>query len=50
MYVALVIYTGIFTFLYYKRFLYTAFFTMIAPLVALTYPIDKIGDGKAPSF
>ena len=50
MYVALVIYTGIFTFLYYKRFLYTAFFTMIAPLVALTYPIDKIGDGKAQAF
>ena len=50
MYVALVIYTVIFTFLYYKRFLYTAFFTMIAPLVALTYPIDKIGDGKAQAF
>ena len=35
---------------YSKRFLYMAFFTMIAPLVALTYPIDKIGDGKAQAF
>lgn len=49
-YVALVIYTCIFTFLYFKRFLYMAFFTMIAPLVALTYPIDKVGDGKAQAF
>lgn len=49
-YIALVIYTCIFTFLYFKRFLYMAFFTMIAPLVALTYPIDKVGDGKAQAF
>ena len=27
-----------------------AFLTMIAPLVALTYPIDKITDGKAQAF
>ena len=27
-----------------------AFFTMIAPLVALTYPLDKIKDGKAQAF
>ena len=26
-----------------------AFFTMIAPLVALTYPIDKVKDGKEPN-
>ena len=50
LYVALVIYTCIFTFMYFKRFLYMAFFTMIAPLVALTYPIDKVGDGKAQAF
>lgn len=49
-YIALVIYTCIFTFMYFKRFLYMAFFTMIAPLVALTYPIDKAGDGKAQAF
>lgn len=49
-YIVLVIYTYIFTFIYFKRFLYMAFFTMIAPLVALTYPIDKVGDGKAQAF
>ena len=27
-----------------------AFLTMIAPLVALTYPIDKMNDGKAQAF
>lgn len=27
-----------------------AFLTLIAPLVALTYPIDKISDGKAQAF
>ena len=27
-----------------------AFLTIIAPLVALTYPIDKINDGKAQAF
>jgi len=50
MYIAIVIYTCIFTFMYFKRFLYMAFFTMIAPLVALTYPIDKAGDGKSQAF
>ena len=50
LYLVLVIYTFIFTFMYFKRFLYMAFFTMIAPLVALTYPIDKAGDGKAQAF
>ena len=41
MYLVIVGYTGVFTFMYFKRFLYIAFLTMIAPLVALTYPIDK---------
>lgn len=49
-YLALVIYTCMFTFMYFKRFLWMAFFTMIAPLVALTYPIDKAGDGRAQAF
>lgn len=49
-YLILVIYTCVFTFIYFKRFLYMAFFTMIAPLVALTYPIDRAGDGKAQAF
>lgn len=41
MYLVIVCYTAVFTFMYFKRFLYIAFLTMIAPLVALTYPIDK---------
>ena len=50
MYVALVIFTIMFTITYIKRFLYVAFFTMIAPLVALSYPLDKLRDGKAQAF
>lgn len=50
MYMVLVIYTCIFTFQYLKRLLYMAFFTMIAPLIALTYPLDKIKDGQAQAF
>lgn len=50
LYVALIIYTIMFTFTYFKRFLYMAFFTMISPLVALTYPLDKVRDGNAQAF
>lgn len=50
MYLVLVGYTVAFTIMYLKRFLYMAFLTMIAPLVAITYPIDKMGDGKAQAF
>lgn len=49
-YIVLVIYTVIFLFTYIKRVIYMAFLTIIAPLVALTYPIDKINDGKAQAF
>lgn len=49
-YCILVIYTFIFMFTYVKRFIYMTFLTLIAPLVALTYPIDKFGDGKAQAF
>lgn len=49
-YIVLVVYTVVFTIMYFKRVLYIAFLTMIAPLVALTYPIDKINDGKAQGF
>ena len=49
-YIVLVIFTVIFTVTYAKRLLYITFFTIIAPLVALTYPIDKINDGKAQAF
>ena len=50
LYIALTIYTVYFAFVYLKRLLMLAFFTMIAPLVALTYPLDKIKDGKAQAF
>lgn len=49
-YTALVIYTLMFTITYLKRVLIMAFLTLIAPLVCMTYPIDKIGDGKAQAF
>ena len=49
-YVVLVIFTFIFLFTYIKRVLYMAFLTIIAPLVAMTYLIDKINDGKAQAF
>lgn len=49
-YTALVVYSCIFTWKYMKRALTMAFLTLMAPLVTLTYPIDKIGDGKAQAF
>ena len=49
-YVVLVIYTIIFCFTYLKRVIYMAFLTIIAPLVAITYPIDKLNDGQAQAF
>lgn len=49
-YIVLVIFTVIFCFTYLKRVIYLAFLTIIAPLVAITYPIDKINDGKAQAF
>ena len=50
MYIALIVYTIKFTFIYLKRVLNMAFLTLIAPIVALTYPIDKINDGQAQGF
>ena len=50
MYLVLVIDICVFTFMYLRRVLYMAFLTMIAPLVALTYPLDRIKDGKAQAF
>ena len=50
LYVVITIETVIFLYKYLKRVLWLAFLTMIAPLIALMYPIDKIGDGKAQTF
>lgn len=49
-YIALVIYTVMFTWVYVKRAITMAFLTLMAPVIAITYPIDKIGDGKAQAF
>ena len=50
MYIILTIETVIFVVKYLKRVIYLAFLTMIAPLIALMYPMDKVGDGKAQTF
>lgn len=50
LYVLLVIETCIFLYTYLKRVFKLAFYTMIAPLIAFMYPIDKLGDGKAQAF
>lgn len=39
-----------FFFLYAKRMIATAFLIVIAPLITVTYSIDKAGDGKAQAF
>lgn len=49
-YLTLVIFTLAFSFSYIKRLLYLLFLTVISPFVALTYPLDKIHDGKAQAF
>lgn len=36
--------------LYLMRFLEVSFLVLIAPLITVTYPIDKIGDNKAQAF
>lgn len=49
MYTALVVYTFKFTIVYIKRLLKMAFLTVISPIIALTYPLDKM-NGKARVF
>ena len=49
-FIMLVVYTFLFTFVYLKRLLYMAFLTLIAPVVTVTYPIDKMNDGSAQAF
>ncbi len=36
--------------LYIKRFFMTGFLILIAPLITITYPIDKMGDNRAQAF
>ena len=50
LFIIMTIYLIIYIFTYLRRLVYMVFLTMIAPLVALTYPIDKANDGKAQGF
>jgi hypothetical protein len=50
MFVVMIIYLCMFLWVYIKRVIYMAFLTVIAPLVAFTYPIDKANDGRAQGF
>ena len=50
LYLVMVFYTIAFLVVYLKRLIMLAFLTMIAPLVAMTYPIDKMNDGNAQAF
>lgn len=50
LYVGLVVLTFKFTFVYLKRLLMMSFLTLISPIVAATYPIDKAESGKAKGF
>lgn len=49
-YLALVMYTILFLFRYLKRVMMLAFLTIIAPLMAMKYPLDKLQDGSAQGF
>lgn len=49
-FLVLVFYTIYFCYVYAKRLLWTMFLTIISPLVAVSYPLDKIGDGKSQAF
>lgn len=49
-YLVLVVFTGMFAFRYMKRVIYIAFLTLMAPMVAMTYPLDKIKDRKSTSI
>ena len=50
LYIMLVIFSVRFTWIYLKRVVNMAFLTLMAPMVALMYPIDKVSDGKAQAF
>ena len=50
MYIMMIIFLFMFVVVYLKRVIYMAFLTLIAPLVAATYAIDKMNDGSAQGF
>lgn len=49
-YCVLTFYIIRFLFLYLKRLISTGFLILIAPLVTITYSLDKMGDGEAQAF
>lgn len=49
-YIMLIFYTIYFFIAYAKRLIYLAFLTMIAPLICMMYPIDKVKDGQSQTF
>ena len=50
MYTTIAFQTVTFAVKYINRVIKLAFLTMIAPLIAIMYPMDKIGDSKAQTF
>ena len=49
-FLVMVIFTIAFSFTYFRRILYMAFLTLLAPLVGMTYALDKLKDGSAQGF
>ena len=49
-YIAMIIFTLKFAWKYLLRFINLAFLTILAPLIAITYPMDKLKDGNAQAF
>lgn len=49
-YIIMIFYQLRFFFLYLKRFLSIGFLILIAPLITITYAIDKAGDGKSQAL
>lgn len=49
-YTLITIETVVFLYKYLKRVIWLAFLTMISPLIAVMYAVDKLGDGKAQTF
>ena len=50
MFLMMVIFLICFIWMYLKRVIYMIFLTLMAPFVAVTYPLDKIKDGTAQGF
>lgn len=49
-FLAIITYTGLFLFKYLMRAIRVIFLILLAPISCITYPIDKISDGKAQAY